>query len=79
MITIYSTTWCGYCRTAKNYFNHLGLKYNEVNVENDPKAAQEMVEKSGQMGVPVIDIDGAIVVGFDRTTIDHLLLQKATR
>lgn len=79
MIKIYSTTWCGYCRMAKNYFDHLGLQYQEINVENDPEKAQEMVDKSGQMGVPVIDIDGSIVVGFDKTTIDHLILQKSAK
>ncbi len=76
MIKVYSTTWCAFCHAAKQYFDKLGVKYEDVNVETDMAAANEMVQKSGQMGVPVIDIDGDIVVGFDRNTIDHLLKQK---
>ncbi len=55
---------------AKAYFDKLGVKYTDIDVEKDPKAAQEMIEKSGQMGVPVIDIDDTIIVGFDRPKID---------
>lgn len=76
MIKVYSTTWCGFCHAAKQYFDKLGVEYEDINVEQDRAAAMEMVEKSGQMGVPVIDIDGAIVVGFNRPTIDHLLKEK---
>lgn len=76
MIKVYSTTWCGFCHAAKQYFDKIGVKYDDVNVETDPKAAQEMVEKSGQMGVPVIDIDGTVIVGFDKPKIDELLRAK---
>lgn len=76
MIKIYSTTWCAYCHAAKQYFDKLGVKYQDVNVEQDMAAANEMVQKSGQMGVPVIDIDGTIIVGFDRSRIDVLLREK---
>lgn len=76
MITVYSTTWCGFCHSAKQYFDKLGVKYTDVDVEKDPAAAQEMVKKSGQMGVPVIDIDGTIIVGFDKSRIDQQLLKK---
>lgn len=76
MITVYSTTWCGFCHSAKQYFDKLGVKYTDVDVEKDPAAAQEMVKKSGQMGVPVLDIDGTIIVGFDKSRIDQLLLKK---
>ena len=76
MITVYSTTWCGYCHAAKQYFDKLGVKYRDVNVEQDHQAAQEMVAKSGQMGVPVIDIDGTLIVGFDRPRIDSALQAK---
>lgn len=76
MITVYSTTWCGFCHMAKAYFDKLGVKYKDVDVEKDMSAAKEAVEKSGQMGVPVIDIDGTIVLGFDRPKIDLLLREK---
>ena len=76
MITVYSTTWCGFCHMAKAYFDKLGVKYKDVDVEQDMSAAKEAVEKSGQMGVPVIDIDGTIVLGFDRPKIDLLLREK---
>lgn len=76
VITVYSTTWCAFCHTAKHYFDQLGVKYLDKDVEKDMKAANEMIGKSGQMGVPVIDIDGAIVVGFNRPQIDALLREK---
>lgn len=76
MITVYSTTWCGFCHMAKAYFDKLGVKYKDVDVEKDMSAAKEAVEKSGQMGVPVIDIDGTIIIGFDRPKIDTLLREK---
>ena len=58
---------------AKSYFDKLGVKYTDVDVEKDPAAAREAVEKSGQMGVPVIDMNGTIVLGFNRPKIDELL------
>ncbi len=61
---------------AKAYFDKLGVKYQDVNVEKDMVAAKQAVDKSGQMGVPVIDIDGNIIVGFDRPRIDILLREK---
>ena len=61
---------------AKAYFDKLGVKYKDVDVEKDMSAAKEAVEKSGQMGVPVIDIDGTIIIGFDRPRIDTLLREK---
>ena len=76
MIIVYSTTWCGFCHMAKAYFDKLGVKYQDVNVEKDMVAAKQAVDKSGQMGVPVIDIDGNIIVGFDRPRIDILLREK---
>ncbi|MBI3624356.1 NrdH-redoxin [Candidatus Saccharibacteria bacterium] len=76
MITVYSTAWCGFCHMAKAYFDKLGVKYNDVDVEQDMNAAKETVAKSGQMGVPVIDIDGTIIVGFNRPMIDMTLHDK---
>ncbi len=75
-VTVYSADWCGFCHAAKQYFDKLGVKYTEKNVEADPAFAQEAVEKSGQMGIPVIDIDGEIIVGFDRPKIDNTLKVK---
>lgn len=74
MITVYSADWCGFCHMAKSYFDKLGVKYTEKNVEQNPAFAQEAVEKSGQMGIPVIDMDGQIIIGFDRPKIDQILL-----
>lgn len=70
-VIIYTTTWCGFCRMAKNYMDTLGVKYVEKDVEKDPAAGAEAVQKSGQMGVPVIDVNGTIILGFDRPTLDH--------
>ncbi len=72
-ITIYTTPSCGYCKLAKDYFQKNNVKYTEYNVEADLKKADEMVRKSGQMGVPVIDINGKIIVGFNRPEIEKAL------
>lgn len=73
---IYSADWCAFCHAAKQYFDKLGVAYEERNVEQKPEYATESVEKSGQMGIPVIDIDGQIIVGFDRPKIDSTLKAK---
>ena len=72
-IKIYSTATCPYCEMAKEYFDKNKIQYQSFNVAEDEKAAQEMVQKSHQMGVPVIDIDGTIIVGFDKGAIDQAL------
>jgi len=72
-VTVYSTTWCGFCHQAKKYFDSIGVKYSDVDVEADPKAAEEMVKKTGQMGVPVIEIGDTTIVGFDRPKVDQAL------
>jgi len=72
-VTIYSTTTCPYCVYAKKYFDQKGIKYEDKNVGLDRAAGQEMVQKSGQMGVPVIDIDGEIIVGFQPNVFEELL------
>jgi len=61
---------------AKEYFNKNGVKYEEFNVLSDLKARQEMFDKSHQMGVPVIDVDGKVIVGFDQDTLEGLLHLK---
>jgi len=73
MVTVYSATWCAFCHAAKQYFDKLGVKYEDKDVEKDMKNAQESVEKSGQMGIPVIDIDGQIILVFNKAQIDAAL------
>lgn len=68
-VTVYSTPTCPWCHKTKEFLKENNVPYNEVNVAADNNAAQEMIEKSGQMGVPVIDIDGQIIVGFDKSAI----------
>jgi glutaredoxin 3 len=76
MIIVYSADWCAFCHAAKQYFDKIGVSYEERNVEEDPKFMHESIEKSGQMGIPVIDINGEIIVGFDRPRIDAAILKK---
>lgn len=72
-ITIYSTPTCHYCVMAKDYFTKKGVDYTAIDVAQDRAAAMEMIQKSGQMGVPVVDIGGEIVVGFQPTVFERLL------
>ena len=72
-VEIYSTPSCPYCVKAKEFFKEKKIKFIEYNVAEDDVKAKEMVEKSGQMGVPVIEIDGKIVIGFDQLKIEELL------
>lgn len=72
-ITVYSATWCAFCHAAKEYFDKLGVKYTDEDVEANPEAGLAAVEKSGQRGIPVIDIAGDIIIGFDRPRIDAAL------
>ncbi len=72
-VTVYTTPTCTWCTTIKRHLDHHGVRYREVNVAADQKAAEEMVRKSGQQGVPQTDINGQIIVGFDKTRINSLL------
>lgn len=72
-VTIYSTSTCHYCTLAKAYFTKLGVAYVDKNVGVDRAAAQEMIMKSGQMGVPVVDIGGTILVGFQPEAFEKLI------
>lgn len=72
-VTVYSTPTCVYCKMVKKYFESQNVPFDEIDVSRDREAASEMVRKSGQMGVPVVDIDGTIIVGFDKDKIDSLL------
>lgn len=75
-VIVYSADWCGFCHAAKDYLHKIGVAYDERNVEHSTAFAQEAVEKSHQMGIPVIDIDGSIIIGFDRAKIDATLKEK---
>lgn len=72
-VTIYSTPTCHFCHMAKDYFDEKGVKYKDYNVMEDLEKRQEMVEKTGQMGVPVIVIGDEIIIGFDQPRINSLL------
>ncbi len=72
-ITIYSTPTCPYCQHAKRYLSDKGVVYTEKDVTTDIAARDELVRKSGRLQVPVIEIDGSIVVGFNRPKLEELL------
>ena len=72
-VTVYSTPSCSWCTTLKRHLDHNGVRYREVDVSKDQKAAEAMVRKSGQQGVPQTDINGKMIVGFDKTRINTLL------
>jgi glutaredoxin-like YruB-family protein len=77
-ITIYSTTWCAFCKTEKQYLDKLGIAYVEKDIEADKEAYEELMSKNGGafQGVPVTDIAGDLVLGFDRLKIDSLIKEK---
>ncbi|MBN1651128.1 MAG: hypothetical protein JW857_07360 [Bacteroidales bacterium] len=72
-VTVYSTPSCSWCTTLKNHLNIHGVKYTDIDVSKDQKAAEAMVKKSGQQGVPQTDISGQVIVGFDKNKINSLL------
>jgi glutaredoxin 3 len=72
-VTIYTTPTCGYCRVAKDFFRSQNVAFTEYNVAADQHKAEEMVRKSGQMGVPVIDVNGKVIVGFNKPEIEKAL------
>lgn len=72
-VIVYSTPTCPYCKQAKDFLKQNKIEFTEVDVAADEKKAQEMIEKSGQMGVPVIDISGKIIVGFDKAEMKKAL------
>ncbi len=72
-VKIYSTPSCVYCKMAKDFFNQNNIQFENVDVSANHEAAKEMIKKSGQMGVPVIEIDGQMVIGFDKERIVELL------
>ena len=73
LIKVYSTKVCPWCIKLKEFLNEKNIKFEDLDVGADQEAAKEMVEKSGQMGVPVSDINGKIIVGFDKEEIEKAL------
>ena len=72
-VRIYTTPACVYCKMAKEFFAKNSVAYEEKNVAQDAAARDEMIQKSGQLGVPVIDVDGKIIVGFDQPELKETL------
>lgn len=72
-IRVFSTVGCPYCIALKMFLKEKNIEFEDIDVSKDEKVLEEMIKKSGQMGVPVIDIDGQIVVGFDKEKISKLL------
>ena len=72
-VVIYSTPTCPYCKRAKDYLSQKGISYTDINVAVDREKAKEMIQKSGQMAVPVIIVDDEIMVGFNQAKLDELL------
>lgn len=75
-VILFTTPTCSFCIMTKKYFREKGIKFKEVDVSRDAAAARDMVRRSGQMGVPVVDIGGKIVIGFDRLKINKYLQIK---
>jgi glutaredoxin 3 len=72
-VTVYSTPTCHFCHAAKDFFTENNVEFTDVDVAADEEKRNEMVEKSGQMGVPVITIDEEVIVGFDEDKVKELL------
>ncbi|HOJ87494.1 MAG TPA: glutaredoxin domain-containing protein [Pseudothermotoga sp.] len=72
-ITVYTAPGCPYCVRAKNYLRELGLKFTEIDVSKSQQDAERLVRRTGQNGVPVIEIGNQLVIGFDKQKIDKLL------
>lgn len=72
-VRVFSTETCPFCVTLKDFLKEYDIEFEDINVAENEAAQKEMIEKTGQMGVPVIDIDGQMVVGFDQDKIKNLL------
>ncbi len=73
IVIVYSTPTCPYCNIAKGYFTNKGVKFVDYDVSQNREKGMEMIKKSGQTGIPVLDINGKIIVGFDKDAIDAAL------
>ena len=78
-VKVYSTPTCPWCVKAKDFLKKKGIPYEDLDVSKDAKARNEMIEKSGQLGVPVLDVKGTIIVGFDPKSIEAYLDQGLLR
>jgi glutaredoxin-like YruB-family protein len=72
-VTVYSATWCAFCHAAKDYLDKKGVAYTDKDVDSDRAIAEEAMKVSGQTGIPVLNINGEIIIGFDRPRIDAAL------
>ncbi|MFN3411826.1 MAG: Uxx-star family glutaredoxin-like (seleno)protein [Exilispira sp.] len=72
MVIVYSTPGCPYCSMAKDYLRSKNVPFEDIDVSKNQQAAMEMIRKSGQSGVPVIDFNGEIIIGFDRSRLEKL-------
>lgn len=72
-VKVYSTPTCPYCVKAKQFLTDNNIEFENIDISSDPEKAQEVVSKSGQIGVPVLDIDGEIIIGFDKEKITRTL------
>ncbi len=75
-VKIYTTPTCPWCKKTKEFFKENKIKFTEINVASNQKAAKEMIDKSGQTGVPVIDVNGTLIVGFDESKLRKALKLK---
>lgn len=78
-VKIYTTPTCAFCHATKEFFREHNIEFKEVNVATDDKAREEMIQKSGQLGVPVIDVGGQLVIGFNRAKLSELLGIQETK
>ncbi len=76
-VTVYSTSWCGFCKMVKSFLQSRNIEFKEVDIEADPAAAEFIVNKTGQMGVPVTTIGDIFIVGFDRPKLEAALDNQA--
>jgi glutaredoxin 3 len=72
-VKVYSTQTCTWCKRAKDYLRKHSIEFTEINVSGNQQASQEMMKKSGQMGVPVIEVDGKVIVGYDEDELKKAL------
>ena len=75
-IIIFGAEWCAFCHTAMQYLDKLKVKYTYIDIDKEPAKGQEAIDKSGQRGIPVIDLAGDIIIGFDRPRIDAALKSR---
>jgi len=75
-VKVYSTPTCPYCKLVKEYLGEQKVEFQEIDVAGDPAAANEMVKLSGQMGVPVVEIDGSVIVGWNKDALEEAIASK---